>query len=310
MIKYIVNRILTMIPVILGISFLIFSIMNLTPGDPAEMALGSLAKDDDLEVWREKYGLNEGFFIRYGKYILNAVQGDLGRSYRTDRLVADEVAERIPTSLTLAAGATCVMIMIGVPIGIISAVRQYSIVDTVSLFSALLLTSMPAFWLGLMLILLFSLKLDLLPATGTETLANFILPWVTLAAAVGAALLRMTRSNMLEVIRQDYIRTAKAKGAGPKKIIFKHALRNALLPIVTIVGLNFGSMLGGSIITESVFALPGIGSLLVTSVRMKDTPIVMGCVLFIAIMIGVINLVVDILYVYIDPRLKTQFIRG
>ena len=202
------------------------------------------------------------------------------------------------------------MILIGVPIGIVSAVKQYTAIDYISMVCALILTSIPAFWLGLMLILQFSLRWDIFPATGTDTWRNFVLPSITLSAAAMASLLRMTRSNMLEVIRQDYIRTARAKGAGERRVVFKHALRNALLPVVTVIGLSFGSMMGGALITETVFGIAGVGTLLVLAVRMKDTPQVMVCVLFISIVIGLVNLLVDILYIYIDPRLKTQFIKG
>lgn len=309
MIKFIVKRLLIMLPIIVGISFLVFSIMNLTPGDPAVLALGPSATPDELFQWREERGLNDDFFTRYGRFLFNVLQGDLGKSYRTNRMVADEVVERIPATMILATGATILMVAIGIPIGILSAVKQYSIIDTISVFSALLLTSMPAFWLGLLLMLVFSLHLNWLPATGTDSWINYILPCITLAAAVMAGLLRMTRSSMLEVIRQDYIRTARAKGANERQVIFKHALRNALLPIITVVGLNYAGMFGGALITETVFAIPGIGTLLVNSVRMKDTPVVMVCVILIATIIGLMNLVVDILYVYIDPRLKTQFVK-
>ena len=309
MIKFIVKRLLIMLPIIVGISFLVFSIMNLTPGDPAVLALGPSATPDELFQWREERGLNDDFFTRYGRFLFNVLQGDLGKSYRTNRMVADEVVERIPATMILATGATILMVAIGIPIGILSAVKQYSIIDTISVFSALLLTSMPAFWLGLLLMLVFSLHLNWLPATGTDSWINYILPCITLAAAVMAGLLRMTRSSMLEVIRQDYIRTARAKGANERQVIFKHALRNALLPIITVVGLNYARMFGGALITETVFAIPGIGTLLVNSVRMKDTPVVMVCVILIATIIGLMNLVVDILYVYIDPRLKTQFVK-
>ena len=309
MIKFIVKRLLIMLPIIVGISFLVFSIMNLTPGDPAVLALGPSATPDELFQWREERGLNDDFFTRYGRFLFNVLQGDLGKSYRTNRMVADEVVERIPATMILATGATILMVGIGIPIGILSAVKQYSIIDTISVFSALLLTSMPAFWLGLLLMLVFSLHLNWLPATGTDSWINYILPCITLAAAVMAGLLRMTRSSMLEVIRQDYIRTARAKGANERQVIFKHALRNALLPIITVVGLNYAGMFGGALITETVFAIPGIGTLLVNSVRMKDTPVVMVCVILIATIIGLMNLVVDILYVYIDPRLKTQFVK-
>lgn len=310
MLKFIGKRLLTMIPVILGISFLIFFMMSFTPGDPAVLALGTSVSEEALDDWRDERDLNDPFFVRYFKFITNIFKGDLGKSYRTNRPVADEIADRIPQTLILATGATFLMVMIGIPIGILSAVKQYTIVDTVSMLGALLLTSMPAFWLGLILMLLFALQLNWLPATGTDTWVNFILPCITLSAAVMASLLRMTRSNMLEVIRQDYIRTARAKGATERRIIFKHALRNALMPVITIVGLNYAGMFGGALITETLFAIPGLGSLLVASVRMKDTPVVMVCVMLIAIIIGMMNLLVDVLYVFIDPRLKTQMVKG
>lgn len=199
------------------------------------------------------------------------------------------------------------MIVIGLPVGIISAVKQYSIIDNISLLFALILASIPVFWLGLMLVLVFSLKLDWLPATGGDSWINFVLPCITLSAEFMAQLVRMTRSSMLEVIRQDYVRTAKSKGASEKRVIFKHALRNALLPIITVIGLNFGAMIGGAILVEAVFALPGIGTMLITSIRMKDTPSVMACVLFTAFCVSIINLVVDILYTFIDPRLKSEY---
>lgn len=307
MLKYILKRILIMIPVLLGISFIIFFIMNFTPGDPARMILGESASIEDVEELREEMGLNENFFVRYVKYIADALHGDFGKSYGSKLPVFDELFSRFPNTLTLAFWSMVIVVFIGIPIGILSAVKQYTIIDTVSLVTALLLTSMPGFWLGLMLVLLFALKLDLLPATGVDSWQSFIMPCATLAAAIMASLIRMTRSNMLEVIRQDYIRTAKAKGAGEKRIIFKHALRNALLPVVTIVGLQFAVLLGGTMIIESVFAMPGVGTLTINAVRMKDTPMVMASVLFVAVSISVVNLIVDILYTFIDPRLKSQY---
>ncbi len=307
MIKYVIKRVLMMIPVILGVSFIVFTIMNFTPGDPAKSLLGPEASYDDVAQLREELGLNDPFFIRYINYIFKALSGNLGESYRTRLSVWDEVKSRFPSTVKLAFGGTLIMVGLGVPIGIISAVKQYSIVDYISLVSALLLTSMPPFWFGLMLLLFFSLKLDLLPATGVDTPIHFILPCVTLAASMMASLVRMTRSNMLEVIRQDYIRTARAKGATERTVIWKHALRNALLPVITIIGLNFGGLLGGTMIIESVFAMPGLGTLTIQSVRAKDTPTVMASILFVAIMAGFINLIVDITYAYIDPRIKSMY---
>lgn len=307
MLKYIVRRVLMMIPVIIGISFLIFAIMNLTPGDPARLMLGESASNEDVEALREEMGLNDNFFVRYFNYLKDALQGDFGVSYRSRVPVFNELFGRFPSTLKLAFGSTIIMILVGIPIGVISAVKQYSIIDNISLFSAFLLTSMPAFWLGLMLILIFSLGLGWFPATGVDTWRNYVLPCITLAAAMLASLIRMTRSSMLEVIRQDYIRTAKAKGAGENRIITKHSLRNALLPVITIIGMNFASMLGGTMIIESVFAMPGLGTMTITAIRMKDTPLVIASVGFVAIAISLMNLVVDILYTYIDPRLRTQY---
>ena len=298
-----------MIPVLLGISLIVFSIMELTPGDPVSLMLGEGASEQAVHELREQMGLNDNFFVKYVRYVKNAVMGDLGISYRNKVPVISEIVSRFPTTLNLTFWGVVLSVVIGIPVGIISAVKQYTIIDTLSLLAALILTSMPAFWLGLMLILLFSLKWNLLPATGVSTWQHFIMPAITLAAASMATIIRMTRSTMLEVVRQDYIRTARAKGASEFRIVYKHALRNALLPVVTVVGLNFGYQLGGAIVTESVFAMPGIGTLMVAAVRTKDTPIVMASVLFVAFLAGVINLIVDVLYVYIDPRLKSEYVK-
>lgn len=305
MLRYIGQRLLIMLPIILGISFIVFMILDLTPGDPARIILGDSATDESVRVLREEMGLNDHAIIRYFRYVKNAITGDFGKSYRSGLPVLSELKARMPTSFKLATGSMIMIIIIGIPVGIISAAKQYSLLDTLSLTSALLLTSMPNFWLGLMLMLFFSLKLDLLPATGAYTWQHFILPSITLGAFGLATMIRMTRSSMLEVIRQDYIRTARSKGVGEFKVITRHALKNALLPIITIVGMNFALMLGGGMIIESTFALPGIGSLTVQAIRTKDTPIVIGAIIFIAIAISVMNLIVDIIYTFVDPRLKT-----
>ena len=310
MLKYIAKRLLMLIPVILGISFIIFSIMSLTPGDPARLILGENASEEQVHELRIQMGLDNPFVIRYADYIFDAVKGDFGKSYRNGIPVFEEIFSRFPNTIKLAFWGITLSIVIGIPVGIISAVKQYTIIDSLSLVAAMLLTSIPAFWLGLMLILVFSLKLDLLPTTGVDTWKNFVMPSVTLAAGTMATLIRMTRSTMLEVIRQDYIRTAKAKGAGERRIVFKHALRNALLPVVTVIGINFGFQLGGAMIIETVFAMPGLGTLMITSVRMRDTPMVMASVLFVAVAIGITNLAVDILYAYIDPRIRAQYAKN
>lgn len=309
MARYILKRLLLMIPVILGISLLVFAMLELSPGDPAQIILGMKATPEALADLRKQMGLDQPFWTRYFNYILNALHGDFGTSWRTNLPVFQEIVARMPTTIRLALGSMFLVVLIGIPVGIISAVKQYSLLDNLTLTGALILSSMPAFWLGTLLILLFALKLSWLPAMGNDSISGYILPWITLAASYLATLVRMTRSSMLEVIRADYIKMARAKGASEKQVILSHALRNALLPIVTIVGMNFAGLLGGTVIIEQVFTLNGLGSLAITSVRQLDVPMVMAEVLFIALITSVVNLVVDVLYVYIDPRLKSQYVK-
>jgi peptide/nickel transport system permease protein len=308
MLSYIGKRLLMIFPVILGVTFLIFTIMDLTPGDPAMMILGEGARPEQYAALREEMGLNDPFFVRYFHYVANAVRGDFGRSYRTNIPVFQEIATRLPYTLNLAVASTLIAIIVGIPIGVLSAVKQYTITDNIAVGTSLLLTSMPAFWLAMMLILLFSLKLRLLPSLGADSWRHFILPAIATSANTLASLLRMTRSTMLEVIRQDYIRTARAKGAKESRVIFGHALRNALLPVVTIIGVNFGIALGGTIVVEQVFALPGLGQLMLNAIRAKDTPMVIAAVLFAAIIASIVNLIVDVVYTYIDPRLRSKYV--
>lgn len=307
--RYILKRILLMIPVILGISLLVFSMMELSPGDPAQIILGMKATPEALAKLRADMGLDQPFWARYFNFIGNAVRGDFGNSWRTNVPVFQEILARIPTTIRLAVGAMFLVVLVGIPVGILSAVKQYSLLDNMTLTGALVFSSMPAFWLGTLLILLFALRLSWLPAMGNDSISGYILPWCTLAASHLATLVRMTRSSMLEVIRADYIKMARAKGANEKQVILRHALRNALLPIVTIVGMNFASLLGGTVIIEQVFTLNGLGSLAITSVRQLDVPMVMAEVLFIALITSLVNLIVDVLYVYIDPRLKSQYVK-
>lgn len=309
MARYILKRLLLMIPVILGISLLVFAMLELSPGDPAQIILGMKATPEALADLRKQMGLDQPFWTRYFNYVLNALHGDFGTSWRTNLPVFQEIVARMPTTIRLALGSMFLVVLIGIPVGIISAVKQYSVLDNLTLTGALILSSMPAFWLGTLLILLFALKLSWLPAMGNDSISGYILPWITLAASYLATLVRMTRSSMLEVIRADYIKMARAKGASEKQVILSHALRNALLPIVTIVGMNFAGLLGGTVIIEQVFTLNGLGSLAITSVRQLDVPMVMAEVLFIALITSVVNLIVDVLYVYIDPRLKSQYVK-
>ena len=296
-----------MIPVIIGVVFIIYAIMELTPGDPVMMILGEGAPIEAQEALREEMGLNDPFFLRFARYILDALHGDLGNSYTSNLPVFDEIIARLPYTLTLATLSISVAVLIGLPIGVVSAIKQYSLMDNVILAISLTITSMPAFFLAMLLIMIFSIKLGLLPMMGLSSPKHFILPVIASASSTTAALLRMTRTTMLEVIRQDYIRTARAKGAPQKQVIYGHALRNALLPVVTVVGTNFGYALGGSIVLEQVFTIPGLGQLMINAIRQKDTPIVMGAVMTTAIFASLVNLLVDIIYTYIDPRLASRF---
>lgn len=310
MLKYIGKRILIMIPILIGISLLVFFILTIMPGDVAVIQIGSSATEENVALWKEQHGLNDPFFVRYFKYIGGVLRGDFGSSWRTNLDVKMEFSQRISSTVILSVGALFLVCIIGLPIGILSAVKQYTMFDYSCILMTLLLTSIPAFWLGLVLMLFISLQLNLLPSTGADTFAHYILPWITLSATLTAQTIRMARSTMLEVIRQEYIKTAKAKGARPYQVIIKHALRNALLPLITVIGLQFGVTIGGTIVTESVFAIPGVGTYLLQAVKQHDVPAVMISVLFIAAVIGVTNLVVDILYMFVDPRLRTQLMKG
>lgn len=310
MLRYIFKRVVMLIPVLLGVSFLIFTMLYITPGDPARQVLGSEASPEAIKAYRDELGLNDPFFVRYGRYLLNAVQGDLGKSYTTKQPITKELMDRFPTTLIFAVTSTIIAIVIGIPLGILSATKQYSIVDKISTFIALFGVSMPTFWLGLLLILLFSLHLGWLPSSGFSGPKYWILPALTVGMSTAATIMRQTRSSMLEVIRQDYIRTARAKGQTEIKIVLKHALKNALIPIITVIGLQFGRSLGGTIVAEQIFSIPGLGKLMVDAIQSRNYPVVQGGVLFIAVAFSLVNLVVDVLYFIIDPRLKQNSISG
>ena len=310
--KYVLKRLLMLIPVILGVTFVVFFILNLAPGDPAAIILGDQATAEALAMKREELGLNDPIFIRYFHYMRDLLHGSLGVSYKNSIPVWDQVIMRLPNTAILATAGILVALLIGIPIGIISAKKQYSLLDNVSMVFALIGVSMPNFWSGLLLVMLFSLTLGWLPSQGMASgfgpmLKSLILPALTLGFNSAAMVARMTRSSMLEVIRQDYIRTARAKGVPEKMVIRKHALKNALIPVVTVIGLQFGSLLGGATLTETVFAWPGVGRLLVDSIKSKDAPLVLGGVIMMTITFSIVNLCVDILYAFIDPRIKAQY---
>mgnify|MGYP001637834676 CR=1 FL=1 len=308
MYKYVIKRLLLTIPVLFGAVFLVFAIMQLTPGDPGSLILGITAKQADIDALNHELGADQPFFVQFFNYIKGIVcHFDFGQSYQTRLPVLNEILARFPNTFWLALWSMIFSAVVGIIFGIISAVKQYSLIDNVLTTLSMLLSAIPGFWLGLMLMLLFSLKLGWLPTNGVDTWTGYILPVVTLSLSGIASEIRLTRSTMLETIRQDYIRTAKSKGAPEKIVIFRHALKNALLPVITNMGMNFGSSLGGAVIIETVFGIPGVGMLIVSSIRQKDTPMIMGATLFLAVLFCLVMLVVDILYAYIDPRLKAKY---
>ena len=307
MLKYILKRLLMAIPVLLGVTFIVFTIMSFTPGDPVQTMLGDNYSQEAYDEITEELGLNDPFLVRYVNYVVGLVQGDMGVSYSTKRAVSDEIFARFPATVRLAGAAIFLAVVFGIPLGVISATKQYSFFDSGSMFVALVGVSMPNFWLGIMLILLFAANLGLLPASGDKGFLALILPAVTLSANSLATITRMTRSSMLETIRMDYIRTARAKGLRESRVIIHHALRNAMIPVITSVGLQFGFALSGAVLVETVFSWPGIGRLLVDTIKLKDTPVVLGVVVVMAASFTVINLVIDILYACFDPRIRTQY---
>ena len=307
MIGYILRRLTMMVPVMLGVALITFTMMYFSPGDPAAFILGDMATPEDKAIFYEDNGLNKPFFVRFFLFVGKAVTGDLGISYTTKQPVMDELLSRFPTTFYLTVVSMIFAILIGVTLGIISAVKQYGIMDNLTRIIAMLGVSMPSFWEGLMLIILFSVILNVLPSSGLGTWKHWILPAFTLSTQTLAACMRMTRSSMLEEVRQDYVRTVRAKGQKEVVVIMKHVFRNAVLPIVTVVGVDFAKLMGGAAVIEIVFSIPGIGKLIVDGIRVKNAPLVQGGILFVAVTMSFINLFVDVLYGFIDPRIRSQF---
>lgn len=307
MYRFILKRLLMMVPVVIGVSLLVFMVLKMSTGDPARLVAGSEADEATVEEIRHELGLDKPILEQYVNYMAGLLRGNFGKSYHTGKDVFTEIMARMPTTFTLALFGMIVSVIIGIPIGILSATKQYSPMDYMATVFALAGVSMPNFWMGLMFILLFSLRLRWLPAMGDGTLKSFIMPALVTGIAAVASLMRTTRSSMLDVIRQDYIRTARAKGSDENRVIMKHALKNALIPVITVIGLHFGTSLGGAVINETVFSLPGLGSFMITGIQQKDEPVVMGSIIMFALVFSLINLIVDILYAFIDPRIKAQY---
>ena len=311
MLRYTIRRILQLIPVVIGVSFIIFFIMDLAPGDIVDIegAEEGLTQEE-MDQRREEYGLNDNVVIRYGRYMLNFIQGDLGTSYTTKKPVLDEFLAKLPSTMKLAAASALVSVVISLTLGIYGALHRGTLGDNAAMVASFLGLSIPNFWLGLMLIILFSLKLGWLPSGGNKEFVSIILPAITVGTGLTASLARTTRSSMLDVLSQDYLRTERAKGTPERTVILKYALRNALIPIVTIAGGQFAGALGGSVLTETVFAWPGVGRLITDAVSARDVPMVTGGIIMKTIIIGVILLCIVLLFAVIDPRIKAQYAKG
>lgn len=306
--KYILKRLLYLIPVIAGVILIVYLIFSVAPGDPARVALGDEATNEALNEWREERGLNDPILIQYGRYLIGISTGDFGNSFvRSQTPVFDEIADKFPYTLQLALYSMIISLVLAFPLGVIAAIKQNTWFDSLSMFVALLGVSMPQFWLGMLLLLTFSLGLGWFPTSGANSWLSIVLPAASLGFGSMAGMARTTRSSMLEVIRQDFIRTARSKGISRRKVITKHAIPNALIPSLTVIGIQMGNLLAGSVVVETVFAWPGIGRLMIASILSNDYPMVLGCMVLYTICFSLINLLIDIAYAFVDPRIKARY---
>lgn len=305
--RYILKRIAMLLVVMLGVSFMIFFTMDMAPGDLANIIAGEEATDEEVEALREELGLNDPLLVRYGRYMINLLQGDLGYSYKYRQDVFPLYMRRLGSSISLAMSAVIVSHLISIPLGIFAALRRGTVYDNIASAFAIFGLAAPNFWVGLMLIIVFSLHLGWFNSGGLESVKDLVLPAITIGTAHTALLTRTTRSSMVDVLRQDYLMLARAKGVSEKKVIRKHALKNALIPIITVSGMQFSALLGGAVVTESVFAISGVGSLVVGAIKSQDVECVTGSLIMTSLLISVILLIVDILYAFVDPRIKAQY---
>lgn len=306
MVRFIVRRLLLTIPVLLGVATLVFSLIHLVPGDPVQAMLGDSATAQDLADMRARLGLDRPLYIQYGAFLRNAVRGDLGTSLRTNQPVTAAIAERMPATFELALAAMVVATGIALPLGIVAAVRAGTVVDYSATTLALIGISIPNFWLGPLMAIVFSIALGWLPVSGRGTAAHLVLPAITLGAPLAAVLARMTRASVIEELRELYVLAARARGVSRVRAVVRHAFRNSLIPIVTVLGLQFGAVLTGAVITETIFAWPGVGRLLIQSISFRDYPLVQGCILLIAVTYVGMNLVTDLVYGLLDPRIRYE----
>jgi peptide/nickel transport system permease protein len=306
MLRYLIRRLLLTMPVLVGVATLVFALIHFIPGDPAQAMLGEGASPADVAQLRERLGLDRPLIAQYGSFLRGVLHGDLGVSLRNDQPVTQQILERMPATVELALASMAVAVLIAVPLGIIAAVWRGTFADYTAMTLSLVGISVPNFWLGPLLAIVFAVELGWLPVGGRGTLAHLILPAVTLGAALAAILARMTRASLLEELREPYVLAARAKGASRARAVLHHALRNSLIPIVTILGLQFGVVLTGAVITETIFAWPGIGRLLIQSISFRDYPLVQGCVLLIAVTYVGVNLITDLTYGFLDPRIRVD----
>jgi ABC-type dipeptide/oligopeptide/nickel transport system permease component len=306
MLRYIARRVALTIPVLAGVATLVFSLIHLIPGDPAQAMLGESAAESEVDALRRQLGLDRPILEQYGVFLAGLARGDLGTSLRTGTPVRSQIVDRLPATIELAVAAMLVAILSAMPLGIAAAVWRGTVVDHASMTMALAGMSIPNFWLGPLLAIIFAVELGWLPVSGRESIASLVLPAVSLGAALAAILARMTRASLLEELREPYVQAARARGSSRARAVIRHALRNSLVPVVTIVGLQFGAVLTGAVITETIFSWPGIGRLLIQSIGFRDYPLVQGCILLIAVTYVIVNLLTDLAYGVLDPRIRYE----
>lgn len=310
MYKYIAKRLLLLIPVLMGVLFIVYLILYFTPGDITLLILGTEYTDEAAAILRENLGLDQPFIVQYFNYIGTLLQGSFGNSYFSGEPIINEIAVRLPNTLKILVVSMILTVVVSIPIGVQAAANPNSPLSALSTIVALLGLATPNFWLGLMMILFFSLYLGWLPSAGLDSAAAIIMPAITVGTGNMAGTMRITRASMQESIRQDYVRTARAKGMRKRKIIYFHALPNALLPTITVIGMDIGYLIGGAVLTETVFSIPGIGRMMVTAIQQRDTPSVLACILIMSAGVGLASLVVDIVYAMVDPRIKAKYVSG
>lgn len=298
-----------LIPVLLGISLVVLVIIDATPGDPARMMLGAQATQEQVDELRDELGLNDSLPVRYVRFLRNIINGDLGASFKTKRPIADEMLQRFPYTLVLVTFSLIFSILLGIPIGIYAATHQYSWKDNTAIFLSLICVSMPSFWFALLLIRFFGVQLRVLPIAGVSTWKGWILPCFAMALGLAALLARQMRSDILEVLRQDYVTTARAKGLSNRRVIYRHVLKNAMIPVIMVVGAVFGSSLGGSLITEMIYSIPGLGQYIMSALSNRDYPVIQSGILILSTMFAIIILVVDVVFALVDPRIRSQYVR-